>query len=153
MTINKLNPDYFTFVDKLVALAASMGITIAIVPAWGRYLNGGLAGGPILFDVTNAYDYGKFLGERYPFHPFVLGGDTNRYWNPAVHQTVMVGEDVTALELSDCGEIVEAMARGIIDGEKGVLHRHRTDLSENAQSYETFLTYHSTQGAHVPTVR
>lgn len=146
MTIDKLNPKYFAFVDKVVALAASMGIAIAIVPTWGRYLNGGLAGGPVLFDSSNAYNYGRFLGERYPFQPFVLGGDTNRYWNPKVHETVMAGQDVTLLELSDCVEVVEAMASGIIDGEKAVLQRHRADLPPSAQFYESFLTYHSTQG-------
>jgi hypothetical protein len=45
MTIDKLNPRYFGFIDEVVALAASMDITVAIVPTWGRYLNGGLAAG------------------------------------------------------------------------------------------------------------
>jgi hypothetical protein len=146
MTIDKLNPRYFGFIDEVVALAASMDITVAIVPTWGRYLNGGLAGGPILFDTGNAYDYGKFLGGRYPFQPFVLGGDTNRYWNSRVHETVMAGQDVTKLELSDCVEVVEAMARGIIDGEKAALQSLKQQLSGSAQSYESFITYHSTQG-------
>jgi hypothetical protein len=146
LTIDKLNPGYFAFVDKVVSLAASMGITIAIVPTWGRYLNGGLAGGPIIFDTNNAYDYGKLLGERYPFHPFVLGGDTNRYWNPRVHETVMACKDVTLLELNDCGVVVEAMAQGIIDGEKAALRMFKDDLPSSAQSYEPFITYHSTQG-------
>jgi hypothetical protein len=146
LTINKLNPEYFAFVDKVVSLAASMGITIAIVPTWGRYLNGGLAGGPIIFGTTNAYEYGKLLGERYPFHPFVLGGDTNRYWSPKVHETVMAGGDVTLLELTDCGEIVEAMAKGIIDGEIAVLQKYKNDLPGSAQFYKSFITYHSTQG-------
>jgi hypothetical protein len=146
LTIDKLNPEYFAFVDKVVSLAASMGITIAIVPTWGRYLNGGLAGGPIIFDTNNAYDYGKLLGERYPFHPFVLGGDTNRYWSPKVHETVMACKDVTLLELTDCGEVVEAMARGIIDGEKVALRKYNNDLPSSAKSYEPFITYHSTQG-------
>jgi len=123
-----------------------MNITIAIVPTWGRYLNGGLAGGPILFNPRNAYEYGQFLGDRYPFHPFVLGGDTNRYWNPRVHETVMAGQDVTKLELSDCGDVVEAMAKGIMDGEKGILLKHQGHLPESAQTYQPFITYHSTQG-------
>jgi hypothetical protein len=145
-SVENLNPKYFAFIDKLVALAASMNIAIAIVPTWGRYLNGGLAGGPILFNTRNAYEYGHFLGDRYPFHPFVLGGDTNRYWNSGVHETVMAGQDVTKLELSDCGDVVEAMAKGIMDGEKSALNRHQSDLPQQALTYQSFITYHSTQG-------
>jgi hypothetical protein len=37
------NPAYFEFVDFVVDEAAKMGIRVAMVPTWGRYINGGEA--------------------------------------------------------------------------------------------------------------
>jgi hypothetical protein len=40
----------------------------------------GWTAGPVIFDNDSARSYGRFLGERYPFLPKVLGGDSNPFW-------------------------------------------------------------------------
>lgn len=125
-------------------LAAKLDITISLVPTWGRYVNGGYYEKPIVFDTENAYAFGEFLGERYPFHPFVVGGDSVRYWNPAALKTIMDPEkDLKDLEVIDTGPVWEAMAKGLVTGEAKAKARIANDKVEK---YKTFITYHSSQG-------
>jgi hypothetical protein len=140
------NPAYFDFVDEVVALASTLGMTIALVPTWGRYINGGYYGDPILFDEENARSLGRFLGERYPFHPFVLGGDSNRHWNPAFNEVRNAGGDVADLPVIDFGAVTEAMAAGLREGEAAAIAALDNDLKAQAEGYETFITFHSAQG-------
>ncbi|ORY24577.1 hypothetical protein BCR39DRAFT_320021 [Naematelia encephala] len=139
------NPAYFAFIDSLIPLAASLGITLALVPTWGRYVNGGYYGSPILFNTANAEAYGRFLGERYPFHPWILGGDSNRYWNVKTLETVMNGGDSRELEVVDYGDVTEAMAKGLLDGEQVAREALKGDIKVKAEGYEPFITYHSAQ--------
>lgn len=139
----RLNPAYFAFIDKLIPLAASLGITLWLTPTWGRYVNGGYYGSPILFDETTAHSFGTFLGERYPFHPFIIGGDSNRYWNKDTLAHISSGKNPNDLEVNDFGPVYEAMAAGVREGES----RIRTELSlHGSEGYETFVTFHSAQG-------
>ena len=138
------NPAYFEFVDKCIAFATSLGITVSLVPTWGRYINGGYYGDPILFDEQSAEAFGEFLGHRYPFHPFILGGDSNRYWNKDTARTLQSGGDLAELEVTDFGPVFEAMARGCIKGEKRAI-KELAELKK-AASYKTFITFHSAQG-------
>jgi hypothetical protein len=92
--------------------------------------------GPILFDTANAYSFGRFLGERYPYHPYILGGDSNRYWNADYRETTRRGGDVSRIDMTDYGPIFEAMARGLIDGEA---------MHTLSSTYKTFITFHSAQ--------
>lgn len=41
MDVSKPNLGYFEFVDWVVDLAATLGIRVALVPTWGRYIGGG----------------------------------------------------------------------------------------------------------------
>ncbi len=142
----KPNPAYFRHVDKIVALASSLGLAVALVPTWGSYINGGIGSGPLIFNESNAYSYGAFLGKRYPFQMYIVGGDTNRYWNPDVHKTVMAGSDVRELEIIDYGLIIDAMARGIHAGYKTATEGFSPELRSLAGDYTPFMTHHSTQG-------
>lgn len=135
--LSRPNPDYFAFVDRVVRLAASLDIVVTIVPTWGRYVNGGFYEEPILFNESNAYTYGRFLGERYPAHPFVLGGDSVRYWHPKTTDPKL---DKSSLDIIDTGPVWEAMAKGLIEGEQEGLKG-----MTGAKGYETFMTYHSCQ--------
>lgn len=135
--LSRPNPDYFAFIDRVVHLAATLGIAITLVPTWGRYVNGGFYEKPILFDERNAFEYGKFLGGRYPAHPFVLGGDSVRYWNP---KTMDPKVDKRTVDIIDYGPVWEAMAQGLIEGERAALRG-----VAGAEGYETFITYHSSQ--------
>lgn len=146
----KPNPAYFAFVDQVVAVAARVGLTLMLVPTWGRWINGGYYGGPILFDEDSARSVGRFLGERYPFHPFILGGDSNRYWNKQMPEYLSNGKDTKELERVDFGPVTEAMAQGLKEGEQKAISSLSEQLRAKAQGYETFMTYHSAQGGPVP---
>ena len=141
----KPNPAYFSFIDELIPIASSLGITLVLVPTWGRYVNGGYYTEPILFDEDNAYAYCKFLGERYPFHPWMLGGDSNRFWNPRFKAALTAGEDPAALPAVDFGAITEAMARGVLDGEKAALEGLAAEVKAKAEGYTPFVSYHPAQ--------
>jgi hypothetical protein len=138
----KPNPKYFAFLDDIIPLAASLGITIWLTPTWGRYINGGYYGSPLLWDEKSAHSFGLFLGERYPFHPFVLGGDSVRYWNENALAHIKEGKDPRELEVKDFGPISEAMAQGLIAGEAKTIKSLR---QLQASAYKTFVTFHSAQ--------
>jgi hypothetical protein len=140
------NPRYYDYVDRLIRIAANLGITLSLVPAWGRWINGGIRGPPVLFDTKSAYSFGSFLGYRYPFQPFILGGDTNRYWNEDAIETIKVFGDLSTIPVVDYGAITEAMAKGILDGSKAAIDALDPELASVAKGYKAFITYHSTQG-------
>ncbi|KAL7418647.1 hypothetical protein Q5752_007106 [Cryptotrichosporon argae] len=143
--LSKPNPAYFAFIDALIPLASSLGITLVLVPTWGRYVNGGYYTAPILFDETNAYEYCRFLGERYPFHPWMLGGDSNRWWNPRFKEALEAGEDMASLRVTDFGAITEAMVRGVLDGEKAAVELLPASVKKEAEGYTSFIAYHPAQ--------
>ena len=145
--LTRPSPGYFVFVDSLIPLAASLGITIWLTPTWGRYVNGGYYGSPVLFDKETARSFGTFLGERYPFHPFIIGGDSNRYWNEQTMAHISAGKNPNDLEVKDFGPVYEAMAQGVIEGEG----KARRSLSiQGSEGYKTFITFHSAQGMYHP---
>ncbi|WP_216326696.1 DUF4038 domain-containing protein [Deinococcus aestuarii] len=64
--------DYWDHVDYVVNQAASLGLTVALLPSWGRWVNN-----EPIFTPASARSYGRFLGQRYRDKPviWVLGGD------------------------------------------------------------------------------
>jgi hypothetical protein len=67
------NPRYWENVDHLVGLAEELGLTIALVPAWGWNINQGGA-----FDEGSAFAYGRWVGDRYRAQSnlvWINGGD------------------------------------------------------------------------------
>ena len=91
--------DYWDHVDYIVHRANELGLTIALLPTWGRWWHDGDA----IFDELNAYRYGRFLGERYCTASviWVLGGDRNP--ENDTHRAIM-----------------RALASGLGEGEDGV---------------------------------
>lgn len=144
--ITRPNPAYFALLDGLIPFAAKLGITIMLVPTWGRYINGGYYGSPILFtSPTLAYDYGHFVGKRYPFHPFVLGGDSNRFWNTGTMAHLKSGKGPCGIEAVDLGPIYEAMGEGLRHGEMEAIRMMKEELGGKEEGYKTFITFHSAQ--------
>ena len=96
------NEGYFKHVDYIVDRAASLGMYIGMLPTWGDKFNQKWGLGPVVFTPENAFEYGRFLGERYADDPviWILGGDRNP-------------EDDTQLQ------IVREMARGIEEATGG----------------------------------
>src|SRR5690606_2762657 len=59
------NEAYFKHVDYIVGQANTLGMYIGMLPTWGDKFNKKWAVGPEIFTPSNAYAYGKFLGQRY----------------------------------------------------------------------------------------
>ncbi|OJU13270.1 MAG: hypothetical protein BGN88_06900, partial [Clostridiales bacterium 43-6] len=69
---------FFHHTDKVITLAESYGIYVALLPTWGDKYNQKWGAGPEIFTPDNAFAYGKWLGERYKNNNniiWVLGGD------------------------------------------------------------------------------
>ncbi len=67
------NDAFFKHVDHLVDIARKQGLVLAILPAWGYYVNN-----VQVLNAKNARTYGRWLAARYKAAPniiWVLGGD------------------------------------------------------------------------------
>lgn len=64
--------DYWDHLDYIIEQANVRGIRVALVPIWGHNMAGSV------LTTSNAFDFGKFVGERYRKSQviWVLGGDT-----------------------------------------------------------------------------
>ena len=73
----KPNLKYFEHVDYIVNKAQELGMFIGMLPTWGDKWNKQWGVGPVVFTPENAYQYGKFLGNRYKDKNiiWILGGD------------------------------------------------------------------------------
>lgn len=112
------NDRYFTVIDSTLHMARERNLFIGLLPTWGDKVSGMWGEGPIIFDTTNAYTYGKWLANRYKNEPniiWILGGD-----RPAV---------------SDSGDkrpVWRAMAKGITE----------------VTGTQSLITYHPWAGGH-----
>jgi hypothetical protein len=106
------NEEYFKHVDFVIDLAATYGLVMGVLPTWGDKVNSAMP----VFNETNAFDYGKFLGNRYKDKKniiWILGGDRpcNGYENiwRAIAKGIVVGvsgkEDYSkvTMTLHPCG--------------------------------------------------
>jgi hypothetical protein len=72
------NEAWFVWIDEVVSMAHEQGLYIALVPTWGDKVDKKWGVGPEIFTVENAYEYGKYLGNRYKETPNIIwinGGD------------------------------------------------------------------------------
>ncbi|GAB4110870.1 MAG: glycoside hydrolase family 140 protein [Roseiflexaceae bacterium] len=129
------NEPYFAFVDQVVALAASLGLWIGMLPTWGDKWNRKWGQGPEIFTAENAYQYGFWLGQRYATAPliWILGGD-RPVENPAQRA------------------IVEAMAAGLRAGDGGqhliTFHPHGGATSASSFHEAAWLDFNMWQSGH-----
>ncbi len=76
----KPNEKYFRHVDSIINIAAEKGLFIGLLPTWGDKVDKQWGIGPVIFDVQNAFQYGKWIGNRYKDYPNIIwinGGDRN----------------------------------------------------------------------------
>ena len=75
----KPNDAYFKHVDYIVNKANELGMFVGMLPTWGDKFNRMWGVGPVIFNAENAYEYGKFIGNRYKNKKiiWILGGDRN----------------------------------------------------------------------------
>lgn len=74
----KPNEAYFHHVDIVVDMAREKGLFIGMLPTWGDKVTKAWGLGPVIFNASNAKQYGLFLGRRYRNRPniiWILGGD------------------------------------------------------------------------------
>lgn len=125
---------YFEHVDYIVEKAASLGLTIGMLPTWGNYWNS-ISPDDIIFTPENARTFGNYLGQRYRDQPiiWILGGDNN------IHTT----EDRA---------IIEAMAAGLRAGDRGqnliTYHPRGPGLSSDYFHTADWLDFNMFQSSH-----
>lgn len=71
------NEDYFSHVDWIVNKANTLGLLVGLLPTWGDKWTANWGTGPLVFDASNARDYGAWIARRYKHAGiiWVLGGD------------------------------------------------------------------------------
>lgn len=114
----KPNEAYFRIIDSTVHMARQRNLFIGLLPTWGDKVTKLWGEGPVVFDSSNAYVYGKWIGNRYKKEPniiWILGGD-----RPAVRDS------------NDWRPVWRAMAKGI----------------KEATANNCFITYHPSGGSN-----
>jgi hypothetical protein len=129
---------YWDHVDYVVERAHAHGLYVALLPTWGsRFHRWPWEKEPEIFNATNAYAYGRWIGSRYKERPgivWVLGGDrplqTRRHF-----------------------DVVCAMARGLRDGDEGrhliTFHPTGPDGSARQLHGEAWLDFNMVQSGHL----
>jgi hypothetical protein len=73
--------NYWTHLDYILSEMRRLGLYAILLPTWGSAVAGDYNGKPnvdVIFDASNAYVYGRWIGARYGRHPHIiwmLGGD------------------------------------------------------------------------------
>jgi len=128
------NEDYFRHVDYIVDRAASMGLVIGMLPTWGSYWSS-LNPEQVIFTVSNAWEYGLFLGKRYQDKPviWILGGDHN-------------------IHTEEEYRIIESMALGLREGDGGrhliTFHPRGPGFSSDYFQDAAWLDFNMYQSSH-----
>ncbi len=110
------NDNYFSVIDSTIHMARQRNLFIGLLPTWGDKVTKLWGEGPVVFNSSNAYVYGKWIGNRYKDEPniiWILGGD-----RPAVNDS------------NDWRPVWRAMAKGITE----------------ATYHQCLITYHPSGG-------
>ena len=126
------NEKYFAVVDSTVKIASDRNMYLALVATWGDNVVSGK------FDSLKAYNYGKWLGDRYK-------NNTNVVW-------ILGGDRVAATKEIDYRPIWRAMAKGIIDGTADqcliTYHPNGERSSSEWLHQDTWLDFNMIQSSH-----
>jgi hypothetical protein len=129
------NEAYFAHVDKVVDLAASLGLYIGMLPTWGDKWNQKWGVGPEIFTPQNARIYGRWLARRYADRPiiWIVGGDR-------------------PLESENHQLILRALAEGLREGDGGshliTMHTWGPHSTSEYVHDEPWLDFHTCQSGH-----
>jgi len=133
------NEDYFRLIDSVFVLARQRNLVIGLLPTWGSNVTQAWSEGPVIFDSTNAYAYGKWIGKRYKNQQniiWILGGD-----RPALTRE------------KDWRPVWRAMAKGIIESTEGhcLITYHPSGGSNSSSQWihqEAWLNLNMFQSGH-----
>ncbi len=124
---------YFKHVDAVVDLAASLDLHIGMLPCWGSYWST-TNGDRKIFNATNAFNFGKYLGQRYGNRSviWIMGGDEN-------------------INNQEERQIIEAMASGIrSEDENNLMTFHPRGPGRSSDYFHTsdWLDFNMYQSSH-----
>ncbi len=131
---SKPNERYFRHVDEIVDYTEALGMFIGLLPTWGSHWKLAEQNNAI-FNPENAFSYGHFLGERYRNKAiiWILGGDQD-------------------IENEQEAAIIEAMALGIKEGDKGrnliTFHPRGPGRSAEMLHNAAWLDFNMSQSSH-----
>ncbi|WP_298711508.1 DUF4038 domain-containing protein [Chitinophaga sp.] len=134
----KPNERYFSLVDSTAKWAAARGMYLGLLPTWGDKVTQLWGAGPVVFDSTKAYAYGRWLAARYKRQQniiWILGGD-----RPAQN------------DKSDWRPVWRGLAQGIesILGKAALITYHPSGGSSSSQwlHREAWLDFNMFQSGH-----
>lgn len=74
----KPNEKYWQNIDQVIFSAKEKGMYVGLLPTWGDKVDKQWGRDPVLFNPQNAFEYGKWIGERYKDAVniiWIIGGD------------------------------------------------------------------------------
>ena len=121
---------YWQWVDYVISRAEHQGMYMCLLPCWGNWVNN-----EAIFDSLSAYDYGRFLGERYKDRPNII-------WMPGGDREVDAGQKI----------IWNSMAKGIKDqtGTRHLITFHPRGAKSSSEVFhsESWLDFNTYQSGH-----
>ena len=137
----KPNEKYFEQVDYIIDKAASVGLTIALLPTWGdKVYKDGWGKGPEVFTPAKAKIYGKWIGDRYK-------NKRNIIW--------IIGGDRNPRAATNDVEIWRSMAAGVEEGvggqDKAMMSFHPQGVAEGASKWfhnDSWFNFNMLQTGH-----
>ena len=134
----KPNEKYFELVDYTVQLAQEKNMFMGLLPTWGDKVTKLWGEGPVIFNESNAYTYGKWLGDRYKNYPNII-------W-------ILGGDRPPMTDSSDYRPVWSAMAKGITEGANGkAIFTYHTWGGHSTSEYihnEEWLSINTMQSGH-----
>jgi len=130
------NPAYFDHVDYVLQEARSLGMYVEVLPTWGDAV--AASDSRKVFNTTNAYAYGQWLGARY-------AGQANIVWS--------LGGDWPASS-GDVQAVWRALADGLRAGDGGthLITFHPPGDHSSTEYFgagDTWLSFNEVQSGHV----
>lgn len=138
------NEKYFQHVDYIISKAEQYGIYVALLPTWAdKLFKDRWGAGPEIFNQTNAFQYGKWIGNRYRDRQNII-------W--------VLGGDRTPRKNTDDVEVWRKMAAGIQEGvggkDKALMTLHPQPASPGGSSnwfhQDEWLDFNMHQTGHCP---
>lgn len=127
---NAVEYDYWDHLQYFIEQAAQRGMYVTLAPTYGELVTGDFGGtrlSRIIFNTSNAYSFGRWLGNRYKSHQniiWMLGGDRNAVYGK-----------------KDYRPVFRAMAEGIADGVNAT-NKQDADKQDGSADYSTtFMSY------------